>query len=85
MHRISSILALAACAIAPLAPLAAQAPATATQGRPTADLVVLNARIYTADDATALLAGTGLDADRFAREMEGKFLSGFVRATKPQA
>ncbi|MCL4213099.1 MAG: amidohydrolase [Gemmatimonadales bacterium] len=49
MHRISSILALAACAIAPLAPLAAQAPATATQGRPTADLVVLNARIYTAD------------------------------------
>ena len=41
-------------------------------------------RIYTADDATALLAGTGLDADRFAREMEGKFLSGFVRATKPR-
>lgn len=42
-------------------------------------------RIYTADDATALLAGTGLDAERFAREMEGKFLSGFVRATKPLA
>ena len=42
-------------------------------------------RIYTADDAAALLAGTGLDAERFAREMEGKFLSGFVRATKPQA
>jgi hypothetical protein len=41
-------------------------------------------RIYTADDATALLAGTGLDAGRFAREMEGKFLSGFVRATKPR-
>jgi SAM-dependent methyltransferase len=40
-------------------------------------------RIYTADDATALLAGTGLDSERFACEMEGKFLSGFVRATKP--
>lgn len=49
MHRISSILALAAFAIAPLAPLAAQAPSTAMQGRQTADLVVLNARIYTAD------------------------------------
>ncbi|WKW12679.1 arsenite methyltransferase [Pseudogemmatithrix spongiicola] len=42
-------------------------------------------RVYTADDAMALLAGTGLDATRFAREMEGKFLSGFVRATKPAA
>lgn len=42
-------------------------------------------RVYTADDASALLAGTGLDAERFASEMEGKFLSGFVRATKPRA
>jgi arsenite methyltransferase len=41
-------------------------------------------RIYTAEDASALLAGTGLDVERFSREMEGKFLSGFVRATKPQ-
>lgn len=40
-------------------------------------------RIYTAEDASALLAGTGLDIARFSREMEGKFLSGFVRATKP--
>jgi arsenite methyltransferase len=42
-------------------------------------------RVYSADDASALLAGTGLDVERFAREMEGKFLSGFVRATKPAA
>lgn len=41
-------------------------------------------RVYTAEDATALLAGTGLDVERFSREMEGKFLSGFVRATKPK-
>lgn len=42
-------------------------------------------RVYSADDASALLAGTGLDSARFAREMDGKFLSGFVRATKPRA
>jgi len=40
-------------------------------------------RVYEAGDATALLAGTGLDAERFAGEIDGKFMSGFVRATKP--
>ena len=40
-------------------------------------------RFYSVDDATALLQGTGLDPARFAREVEGKFLSGFIRATKP--
>jgi len=40
-------------------------------------------RFYSVDDATALLQGTGLDPERFAREVEGKFLSGFIRATKP--
>jgi arsenite methyltransferase len=39
-------------------------------------------REYTRDDALALLAGTGLE-DRFADQMAGKILSGFVRATKP--
>lgn len=39
-------------------------------------------RIYTRDDAAALLAGTGLDAS-LAGEVEGKIMSGFVRATKP--
>jgi arsenite methyltransferase len=39
-------------------------------------------RIYTKDDALALLEGTGLDP-RFADQLEGKFMSGFVRATKP--
>ena len=41
-------------------------------------------RVYTRDDAVALLAGTGLD-ERFADEMEGRIMSGFVRATKPGA
>ena len=39
-------------------------------------------RVYTRDDAVALLAGTGLD-DRYADQMAGRILSGFVRATKP--
>jgi arsenite methyltransferase len=39
-------------------------------------------RVYTRDDAVALLAGTGL-GESHADAMEGKILSGFVRATKP--
>ena len=39
-------------------------------------------RVYTREDALALLDGTGLDP-RHAEALEGKFLSGFVRATKP--
>ena len=39
-------------------------------------------RLYTRDDALALLAGTGLDP-AIADEVEGKIMSGFVRATKP--
>jgi ubiquinone/menaquinone biosynthesis C-methylase UbiE len=39
-------------------------------------------RVYTRDDAAALLAGTGLD-EGLAEQMAGRILSGFVRATKP--
>jgi SAM-dependent methyltransferase len=39
-------------------------------------------RIYSRDDAAALLAGTGLDVS-LAEQVEGKIMSGFVRATKP--
>jgi len=39
-------------------------------------------RVYTRDDAAALLAGTGLDVG-LADQVEGKVMSGFVRATKP--
>jgi len=42
-------------------------------------------RVYTAEDAATLLENTGLDPVAFAAQMEGKFLSGFVRATKPGA
>jgi SAM-dependent methyltransferase len=39
-------------------------------------------RVYGADDAAALLEGTRLDPE-VGRQLDGKFLSGFVRATKP--
>lgn len=39
-------------------------------------------RVYTRDDAAALLEGTGLDS-LLADQVEGKIMSGFVRATKP--
>ena len=40
-------------------------------------------RIYAAEDAAAFLAGSGLDPATFAEQIEGKFMSAFVRATKP--
>ena len=42
-------------------------------------------RIYTLEDARTFLAGEGLDAEALAHEVEGTFISGFVRATKPAA
>src|SRR6476659_3176722 len=39
-------------------------------------------RVYTRDDAAALLEGTGLDVS-LADEVQGRIMSGFVRATKP--
>ena len=39
-------------------------------------------RVYTRDDAAALLEGAGLDVS-LADAVEGRIMSGFVRATKP--
>jgi len=41
-------------------------------------------RVYTRDDAVALLEGAGLDVS-LADAVEGRIISGFVRATKPGA
>jgi arsenite methyltransferase len=41
-------------------------------------------RIYKAEDAAAFLAGSGLDAEKFTRDIESKFMSAFVRAVKPK-
>jgi arsenite methyltransferase len=40
-------------------------------------------RVYTVDDAKEFLAGQGEDLARLAQEVDGKFVSGFVRANKP--
>ena len=40
-------------------------------------------RVYKIDDAKAFLEGTGLDVSKLAANIDGKFMSGFVRATKP--
>jgi arsenite methyltransferase len=42
-------------------------------------------RVYRAEDAREFLAGAGIDADTIAAEVEGKFMSAFVRARKPSA
>jgi arsenite methyltransferase len=42
-------------------------------------------RVYTAADARELFEGTDLDLNTIAPLVDGKFLSGFVRATKPEA
>ena len=40
-------------------------------------------RIYRADDAKDFLAGAGLDVERIASQVDGKFMSAFIRARKP--
>ena len=42
-------------------------------------------RIYKAEDAAAFLTGSGLDPATFTAQIDGKFMSAFVRATKPAA
>jgi SAM-dependent methyltransferase len=40
-------------------------------------------RIYSIEDARTFLTGQGVDVDAMAGAVEGKFLSAFIRATKP--
>jgi 2-polyprenyl-3-methyl-5-hydroxy-6-metoxy-1,4-benzoquinol methylase len=40
-------------------------------------------RIYRVEDARTFLSGQGLDVDALAPEIDGKFFSAFIRATKP--
>jgi SAM-dependent methyltransferase len=42
-------------------------------------------RIYRIDDARAFLSGQGMDVDAIASEVDEKFMSAFVRASKPKA
>jgi len=40
-------------------------------------------RIYRAEDAREFLSGQGIDVDALAPQVDGKFLSAFIRAAKP--
>jgi arsenite methyltransferase len=40
-------------------------------------------RVYRIEDAREFLAGQSIDVDRIAPEVDGKFMSAFVRAVKP--
>jgi SAM-dependent methyltransferase len=41
-------------------------------------------RVYNIEDARAFLSGQGVDVDAIAPQVEGKFMSAFIRATKPE-
>ena len=49
------------------------------------DVEIEPTRIYQVDDARIFLEGAGLDADAVAPQIEGRFMSAFVRGTKPIA
>ena len=40
-------------------------------------------RVYAIEDAREFLAGKGVDVDALAPQVEGKFMSAFIRAVKP--
>jgi predicted O-methyltransferase YrrM len=42
-------------------------------------------RTYNVEDARQFLAEAGVDVDAIAAQVEGKFLSAFIRAAKPNA
>ena len=41
-------------------------------------------RVYNVEDARQFLAGQGVDVDAIAPQVEGKFMSAFIRAVKPE-
>ena len=53
-----------------------------TQGLP-ADAVAIS--LGCIEDARSFLTESGLDVDRLAPEVEGRFASAFIRARKPEA
>lgn len=49
------------------------------------DLAIEPTRIYNVEDARQFLSEAGVDVDAIASEVDGRFLSAFIRATKPAA
>jgi arsenite methyltransferase len=48
------------------------------------DISIEPTRVYRSEDAKAFLSGTGLDVETVAAEVDGRFMSAFIRATKPR-
>jgi ubiquinone/menaquinone biosynthesis C-methylase UbiE len=48
-----------------------------------ADIEIEPTRVYSLEDARTVLSGQGIDVDSIASQVEGKFISAFVRAMKP--
>src|SRR5262249_12029171 len=49
------------------------------------NITVEPTRIYHIEDARSFLNGQGIDVDAIAADVDGKFMSAFVRAAKPLA
>jgi SAM-dependent methyltransferase len=49
------------------------------------DVSITPTRVYTIDDARDFLSAAGIDADAMAPQVDGRFMSAFVRAVKPAA
>jgi ubiquinone/menaquinone biosynthesis C-methylase UbiE len=47
------------------------------------DIDIEATRTYGVDEARAFLTSEGIDADALAKSVDGTFISGFIRATKP--
>ncbi len=47
------------------------------------DIDIEPTRVYNIEDAGIFLTGQGVDGDAIAPQAEGKFMSAFIRATKP--
>ena len=47
------------------------------------DIEIVPTRIYRAEDAKDFLAGAGLNVEELAPQIDGKFMSAFIRARKP--
>jgi arsenite methyltransferase len=48
------------------------------------DVSIETTRVYDVEDARTFLSGQGVDVDAIAPEVQDKFRSAFIRATKPQ-
>jgi arsenite methyltransferase len=47
------------------------------------DIEIEPTRVYNVEDARAFLSGQGRDVEAIAAQVDGKFMSAFIRATKP--